>query len=148
MTPVNPGAAFRAKVRTLLEDRGYEFVSKDRFFAACILSQPIYSQKCEIGKDMYGKPRRPHFVLHHPRLWKDNLIIQCKWQESSGTTEEKFPFEVKSIAINQIPAIVVLDGGGYSPNAKQWLLNQAGKNNLLHVFSLQEMTKFVTQGRL
>lgn len=74
--------------------------------------------------------------------------MQCKWQKTSGTTEEKLPFEVKSIAKNRIPAIIVLDGGGYSPQSRQWLLNEAGKRSLLHVFDLEELTTFAAHGRL
>lgn len=140
--------AFQERVYDLIEGQGYEFVRKERFFAARVLNQPIFSRRCEVGRDMFGKPRRPLFILYHPRLWKDNLVIQCKWQKTSGTTEEKLPFEVGTIAKGRIPTIIVLDGGGYTSSAKQWLLNQAGREHLEHVFDLKELVRFATQGRL
>ena len=76
------------------------------------------------------------------------MVIQCKWQASPGSVDEKFPFEVLSIQLNEFDTIIVLDGGGYSRGAEQWLRGQAGKNKLRHVLSLGEVNRFHSQGRL
>lgn len=65
-----------------------------------------------------------------------------------GSVEEKYPFEVLSIHLNEFDTIIVLDGGGYSKGAEFWLKQQAGKNKVLHVFSLGEVSRFHSQGRL
>lgn len=131
-----------------LEHNGYERVQATEFFAARELDQPIYSKQCIIGKNIYGKQRRVDFILYHPRLWAGCLVVQCKWQASSGSVDEKYPFEVLSIEMGEFPTIIVLDGNGYSAGAKQWLEGQAGKNKLLHVFDLGEMSRFASTGRL
>ncbi len=112
------------------------------------LRQPIFAEQCTIGRDIYGKQRRVDFILYHPQRWAECLVIQCKWQASSGSVDEKFPFEVLSIQLNEFDTILVLDGGGYSAGAEQWLRGQAGKNKLRHVLSLGEISKFQSQGRL
>ena len=132
----------------ILDDKGYMFVIPTRFYPARELEQPIYSRQYELGKDIYGKKRKVDIILYHPRLYSYNLAIQCKWQSSSGSVEEKYPFEVQSIAQNRIDTIIILDGGGYSAGAKQWLINQTGKENLLHVFDRNEFSDFVDKGRL
>ena len=132
----------------VLDERQYEFVPPIQFFPARELEQPIYTRQYEIGKDIYGKRRRVDLILYHPRLWKDCLTIQCKWQASAGSVEEKYPFEVLSIAVNEFDTIIILDGDGYSDGAKQWLMNQAGKNKLLHIFRFSDFTRFASQGRL
>ena len=66
-------------------------------FAMREMEQPIYTKQCEVGRDIYGKNRRVDFLLYHPRKWPQSLVIQCKWQASSGSVEEKYPFEVLSI---------------------------------------------------
>lgn len=135
-------------VANILDEKGYMFVIPTRFYPACELEQPIYSRQYELGKDIYGKKRKVDIILYHPRLYSKNLVIQCKWQSSSGSVEEKYPFEVQSIAQNRTDTIIILDGGGYSAGAKQWLLNQAGKKRLLHVFDRAEFSDFADKGRL
>ena len=76
------------------------------------------------------------------------MVIQCKWQASKGSVEEKYPFEVLSIQLNEFATIIVLDGSDYSPGAAFWLKGQAGKNKLLHVFDLGQISRFHSQGRL
>ena len=135
-------------VADVLNEREYLLVPPVRFFPARELEQPIYTRQCEIGKDIYGKKRRVDAILYHPHLYPECLVIQCKWQASSGSVEEKYPFEVLSISQNQFDTIIILDGDGYSAGAKQWLTNHAGKNRLLHVFMQGEFARFVSHGRL
>ena len=132
----------------ILEERDYLFVPHVRFFPSRELEQPIYTRQCETGKDIYGKRRRVDCILYHPRLWKDCLVIQCKWQAATGSVEEKYPFEVLSIAQNEFDTIIILDGGGYSGGAKQWLVNQGGKNKLMHVMSQGDFQRFASKGRI
>ncbi len=131
-----------------LLDEEYQKVTSDRFFALRGLRQPIFAEQCHIGRDIYGKTRRVDFILYHPHRWPDSLVIQCKWQASHGSVEEKYPFEVLSIQMNEFSTIIVLDGGGYTQGAKQWLAGQAGKNKLIHVMDQGEIHRFYSQGRL
>lgn len=82
------------------------------------LEQPIFAKQCSVGQDLYGRNRRVDFILYHPQRWANCLVIQCKWQASTGTIDEKFPFEVFSIQKNEFDTIIVLDGGGYSSEAE------------------------------
>ncbi len=136
-------------VEQSLNDYGYVLVSPQRFRHLCILEQPIYTRQCTIGVDLYQKKRRVDFILYHPEKWSDCLVIQCKWQSSRGSVEEKYPFEVGSIEINRYPTIIILDGGGYSRGAKAWLESQASpEKKLTHVMDLGAFTRFISQGNL
>ena len=130
----------------LAED--YERASAMRFFALRCLRQPIYAEQVVAGLNIYGKERRVDFILYHPRKWPDCLVIQCKWQASTGSVDEKYPFEIECVAEDAFPAVVVLDGGGYSEGAKTWLLRQRGKRNLVDVFDLGGIMRWQTQGRI
>lgn len=141
------GRTLENAINDLLSEE-YEQVSPARFFALRELRQPIFAEQCPIGCDIYGKQRRIDFILFHPQRWTDCLVIQCKWQASPGSVDEKFPFEVLSIQLNEFDTIIVLDGGGYSDGAEQWLRGQAGKNKLRHVLNLGEVSRFHSQGRL
>lgn len=141
------GARLEDTIEALL-DEDYVKVSGERFFALAGLDQPIFARQCQIGADIYGKNRRVDFILFHPSKWNEYLVVQCKWQASSGSVEEKYPFEVLSIGKNTCPTIIVLDGGGYTAGAEKWLRDQAGKSNLVSVMSLGEITRFSSQGSL
>ena len=143
------GSRLEQSVEELLVQAGYDPVSSaPLFFALREMEQPIYARQCPTGRDIYGKRRRVDFILYHSRKWPDSLVIQCKWQASSGSVEDKYPFEVLSIQLDGYPAIILLDGGGYTVGAAQWLKGQAGKNQLKHVFSLGDFQRFASRGEL
>lgn len=135
-------------ISSILEDRDYQYVKPYRFLPMQEMQQSIYTRQYEIGKDIYRKKRRVDIILYHPKLWIDCLVIQCKWQSSSGSVEEKYPFEVLSINQNGYDTIIVLDGDGYSKGAKQWLMDQSGKNCLKKVFNQGEFSRYVSSGKL
>ncbi len=143
------GKVLEDAVAGLVSDANYRFVDdSELFFALIEMEQPMYARQCEVGRNIYGKPWKADLILYHPRKWPNCLIISCKWQARSGSTDEKYPFEV--LTLNQVgyDAIIVLDGGGYSKPSEQWLRNQAGKNVLKHVFQLGEFQRFVSRGRI
>lgn len=132
-----------------LDDAGYQLIHPPGLvFAMRYLDQPIYARQVEIGLDLYDKKRRVDFLLFHPTLHENGLVIQCKWQSSSGSVEEKYAFEVLNIQRGHYETIIILDGGGYSDGAKQWLYNQTGDNNLLHVFNQGEFLRYIARGGL
>ena len=143
------GSRLEDSVEELLKQARYDRVpSAPLFFALRDLDQPIYARQCDTGRDIYGKQRRVDFILYHPRKWPDSLVIQCKWQASRGSVEEKYPFEVLNIQLDGYPSIILLDGGGYSQGAETWLKGQAGKNLLKHVFNLGDFQRFASRGQL
>lgn len=145
----NRGRELEHRVALLLDDVGYSYVTPpDLIFAMRKMRQPIYSRQVELSRDIYGKVRRCDLLVYNNNVWPDGLVIQCKWQASSGSVEEKYPFEVLNIQKDDYPTIIVLDGGGYSKGAEGWLKGQAGKNRLLHVFSFGELQKFASKGKL
>ena len=133
-------------VAAILDDFGYsKVISKHFFDLKSRAKEPIYARQCYAGTSLYNRKRRVDFILYHPEKWTDSLIIQCKWQSSSGSVEKKYPFEVFSINKNPYPTIIVLEGGGYSAASGEWLRSEAGKGNLIHVHDLGEFDRFAKQ---
>ena len=141
------GRILERYVRELLTEE-YERVTANRFFAMRSLNQPIFAEQVETGTSIYNKKRVVDFALYHPQRWPECLVIQCKWQTSSGSVDEKYPYEVENIAHAGFPTIIVLDGGGYSDGARQWLLAQRGKRNLVDVCSQGDISRMQAQGRI
>ena len=141
------GRILERYVRELLSEE-YERVTANRFFAMRSLNQPIFAEQVDTGTSIYNKKRVVDFALYHPHRWPECLVIQCKWQTSSGSVDEKYPYEVENIAHAGFPTIIVLDGGGYSDGARQWLLAQRGKRNLVDVCSQGDISRMQAQGRI
>ena len=110
------------------------------------MEQPIFARQCQIGADIYGKNRHVDFILFRPVKWSECLVLQCKWQASFGSVEEKYCVEVLSIGECEFPSIIVLDGGGYSNGAEAWLKKQAGNSNLVSVMNMGEITRYCSDG--
>lgn len=143
------GTVLEKFVASRLDERGYTYVPSVRFFAARALKQPIYTRRCEIGKNIYNLKQICDFVVYHPEKWPDNLIIECKWQQSGGSVDEKFPYLVLNINMKyETPTIILLDGAGFRRGAGAWLRQQAGNGNLKQVLDMSQFTTWVNKGNL
>jgi len=61
-------------------------------------------------------------VLIDDRTGK-RLGVECKYQATPGTAEEKIPATIQDIAYWPIPGLVVIDGEGFSENMTGYLLS-------------------------
>ena len=111
------------------------------------LTQPCYARQVNIGNSIYGTNLKSDFMLFHPQKWPMGLVIEVKWQQRSGTVDEKFPYLVMNIWSSELQTILILDGGGYREGAERWVRSMQ-KHNLLYVFSLVEFITWVNQGNL
>ncbi len=98
-----------------------------------------------IGESIYHTQLKADFILYHPEKHKDGLIIEAKWQQVGGTTDEKYPYLVLNIQ-QKYPAktIILLDGDGYRKMAAEWLKSQIG-NNLKSVLTMAEFQSWVNR---
>lgn len=81
---------------------------------------------------IYGLPMTVDLYLWHPTKYPQGLIIECKYQETAGTADEKFPYTVFSLQQAGIPAILLVIGQGAKRKAVRWCLSQ--QSELLKVF--------------
>lgn len=105
----------------------------------------VYATQCKSDVtilDVYGRRRKLDFALAATERWSAGMAIEVKWQVSSGSVDEKFPYEVMSIAESPVPYVIVADGGGASEEAITWLRKQANAPNIIGVFSLGEFGRF------
>jgi hypothetical protein len=73
------------------------------------------------GRRIWGAERRIDVVLTNP-LDRKRLGVECKFQGSQGSAEEKIPTTIQDIAAWPIPGIVVFSGEGFSPNMRAFLV--------------------------
>ena len=131
------GRQFETFCASIVQSQGYERIRPAAaIWAARELGQPIYASQVIIGKSIYGKDRKVDLLLFHPTKHPDGLVVQCKWQSSGGSVDEKYPFEVLNIQQGTLDTIIVLDGGGYSDGAKEWLSARAGAGLFRYLLDL------------
>ncbi len=79
---------------------------------------------------IYGHSGNTEFLLRSARYGLE-IRIECKWQQSAGSVDEKFPYLYLN-CVEQMPEqqiIIVVDGGGAKAGAVDWL-RQACANRL------------------
>jgi len=96
---------------------------------------------------IYGHKENTEFLLISEK-YNLRIRIECKWQQSSGSVDEKLPY----LYLNTIEAMpeknimILIDGDGFKSGAKTWLRNAVRKNYIqltktrtdVLVFSLTE----------
>lgn len=108
------------------------------------ITEKLFMPQVYVGDTIYGTKRIVDFFILNKNLFPEGLIIECKWQQSKGSVDEKYPFLVLNIIKTKIPTIVLIDGGGYKPTAMQWLKEQAAPNNILMaVYTMAEFQKAI-----
>ncbi len=109
--------------------------------------KPSYSKQANIGQTIYETKLICDFLLFHPQKWPQGLVIEAKWQQVSGTADEKYPYFVMNIWKSEYQTVLVLDGGGYRAGAERWVRSMR-KHNLLHIFGMAQFQSWVNQGNL
>lgn len=108
-----------------------------------------YGKHVFVGNTIYKTKRIVDFLVLNSEKFPKGLIIECKWQQSKGSVDEKYPFLLFNILETGVPTIVLLDGKGYKPAAKQWLADHAGKERaLIAVYDMMEFHREINNGLL
>jgi len=75
-----------------------------------------------VGRRLWGALRKIDVVLTHPET-RRTLGVECKFQGTKGSAEEKIPSTIQDLSAWPIPGIVVFAGSGFSPNMRVFLLS-------------------------
>lgn len=145
------GKVLEDQVVNRLKESGYIEIFGDKALFKTntfITDDKFFSRHCYICKSIYNTDLYTDVLLFDKEKFINKLAIEIKWQQRSGSVDEKFPFLVMNIKEKfPCPAIIIIDGGGYKSGALEWLKNQIDKK-LIGVFSLAEFLKWSNQGGL
>ena len=78
-------------------------------------------QQLYVGRRIWGARRRIDLVLTD-REQRRSLGIECKYQGSPGTAEEKIPATIEDIRAWPIDGLVCFTGPGFTENMRSFLL--------------------------
>lgn len=142
------GDKLESFIEHLLKETDYQETSSSAFENGQEMLHPAYAKQFQIGETIYGSKRYVDFIIFHPERWPKCLVLEAKWQQTSGSVDEKLPYLVECIKHSKYPTAIVLDGKGYREGARNWLHGKAGQDCLLHVFSMSDLQTFANEGKL
>ena len=87
-------------------------------------------RQVRVGRRLWGAERKIDLVVTDQST-RRTLGIECKYQRTKGTAEEKLPAVVADIAAWPISGIVVFAGDGFSTNLRQFLYSTGKAVDLL-----------------
>jgi len=146
------GRVLEKFTETILTDNGYTKFPNHKaqlFENRNSVGGKQYCDQVPCGTSIYESKRNCDFLIMNKDKFPDGLIIECKWQQSSGSVDEKYPFTLFNIIKIGVPTVILLDGGGYKKTAKKWLQEQVNpKRALIGVYSMAEFQALVNKGFL
>ena len=100
-----------------------------------------YVRQHSIGLGIYQTPIKVDFFIRARQHYPDGLVIESKWQDVSGSADEKLPYLVANIReCFPSPAVIVIDGDGFRSGAILWLRRQIDS----HLVAVYTIAQFVT----
>ena len=79
-------------------------------------------RQVRVGRRIWGAERRID-IIAKDRSTRTSLGIECKYQGTAGSAEEKIPATIQDIEAWPIRGIVVFSGEGFSERLKSFLLS-------------------------
>lgn len=73
-----------------------------------------------VGTTIIGKPRRIDLLViereseREPARPRRALAVECKYQDTAGTVDEKIPYALRDLESLRMPATIVYAGSGFS----------------------------------
>ncbi|MDX2061708.1 MAG: PD-(D/E)XK nuclease superfamily protein [Bacteroidia bacterium] len=102
-------------------------------------------------ENIYGQVSRTEFLAISPDFQSGPIRIECKWQQTSGSVDEKFPYLYLNVieAMPEKTIVILYGGGGYRHGAIEWLkkavverLYQVDCPKTILVFNIDEFIKW------
>ncbi len=90
------------------------------------------------GGHIYGRNKRVDFFVKNHAEYSKGLVLEIKWQESSGSADEKIPCAIECIKKYPFPTILILGGTGWSEGVLAWAKLQES-SKLIHVMNNDHM---------
>ncbi|MDR3200542.1 MAG: 4-diphosphocytidyl-2C-methyl-D-erythritol kinase [Spirochaetales bacterium] len=151
----NQGKVLESTVESTFKSKGFEILmyrdwerNKNKY------SDNLLLKNCPFV-NIYQHPGNTEFLLKSAK-YNCEIRIECKWQQSSGSVDEKFPYLYLN-CIDAMPEkhiVIIVDGGGARSGAVEWLKNAAAnkkytnkenQDKLVEVFSLTEFIQWANK---
>jgi hypothetical protein len=154
-TANSQGKVLESTIIPTFEHRGFEVVAYSKWIKATQAFGEELLLKHVPYTTIYGHPGYTEFLVKSQRYGL-NTRIECKWQQSSGSVDEKFPYLylncIEAMPENDI--IIVAGGGGMKEGAIPWLkravseklyVSESMPQKKIQVLSLDEFLRWANR---
>lgn len=97
-----------------------------------------FTQQVRLELNHYGATSATDVYLQDADEFKEGLHIECKWQQVSGSVDEKYALTVYSLKGFKRKSILILDGGGARPVVVRWIKSKQDREGKFRFFTLGE----------
>ena len=111
-----------------------------RLTAVCAERGVAYRTGVVIGETPFGQAFKADLCVDVPGYGE--LVVIARFQDQSGSAEQKLPFLTMAITRTRRPALVVLDGEGWSQGALDWMAARKG-DRVLNTVDLDGFDAFL-----
>jgi hypothetical protein len=80
----------------------------------------VVYREVSVGKSIIGKNRRIDILVVAPTQGAA-LAVECKFQDSQGTVDEKIPYALQDMKAMPMPGVIVWAGAGFSLGVRHLL---------------------------
>lgn len=115
-----------------------------RLIAICAERGIAYRTGVPIGETPFGQPFKADLCIDLPG--HRDLVVIARYQDQSGSAEQKLPFLTMAITRTRRPALVVLDGAGWSQGALDWMAARKG-DRVLDTVDLDGFSAFLVAAK-
>lgn len=141
MKASNTGDILEKTVQNFFLQKGFDVVgyskwikNKKKYGEELLLKHVPYSS-------IYNHKGYTEFLLLSKKLDKE-IRIECKWQQSSGSVDEKLPylFLNATTKMTEKEIMIIIDGEGWKEGAIPWLknaVNESDQKNRIKVLSIK-----------
>lgn len=115
------GHILKNKLEALFEEHGYLVVPHGVYKKKSNLPNKLVVKNFPF-QSIYQHRGRTDFLLMNDKLGR-RIRIDCRWQQSSGSADAKFPYMYLNCiyGYKESEVIFIIDGGGSQPRARRWL---------------------------
>lgn len=142
------GNQLEATVKSVLKGKGFEVVNyrvwernKSEYGSELLLENVPFTT-------IYNHRGNTEFLLVSQK-YNLRMRIECKWQQSNGSVDEKLPYLYLNTieAMPEASVMILIDGAGWKPGSINWLKEAVKErkyttsdnaNKEIHVVSLSE----------
>ncbi|MCB1156531.1 MAG: 4-diphosphocytidyl-2C-methyl-D-erythritol kinase [Leptospiraceae bacterium] len=122
------GNLLEQTVRSVLMQKGFHIIKYKEYESN---SERLWNELllCNVPFiTVYGHSGNTEFLLKSKK-YNLEIRIECKWQQSSGSVDEKLPYLYLNCieAMPEKDIIILIDGDGFKEGAIRWLRNAVKK---------------------
>jgi len=122
------GSQLEVAVKTVLTGKGFELVN----YRVWEKNKALYGEELLLANvpftTVYGHKGNTEFLLVSKK-YALSMRIECKWQQSAGSVDEKLPYLYLNAteAMPENDILILIDGSGWKAGAVAWLKEAVAK---------------------